>query len=83
MGNDDHSNPEQRDAIAYAIANGWRFEKAKGGRAHPFGKLFCPGGRECCMAVIIYSTPKNHTARARQIRKAVEVCRRKREEAQP
>jgi len=75
----DHPDKDLRAAIDYALADGWRAEKASGGSAHPWGKLFCPGGRECCMAIVVYSTPKQPRRRADQIRKKVDQCRAKRQ----
>lgn len=74
MAGNDHPDKDLRAAIDYALANGWRAVKSSGGSAHPWRKLFCPGGRDCCMAIIVYSTPKDPRRRADQIRKKVDQC---------
>jgi len=37
----DHPNKHIREAIDYALANGWRLVKS-GPRAHAWGRLYCP-----------------------------------------
>jgi hypothetical protein len=75
----DHPDKDLREAVDYALSEGWHVEKATGGSAHPWGKLFCPGGRACCMAIVVYSTPKQPRRRADQIHKKVDQCRAKRQ----
>lgn len=63
----------------------WRIENSKG---HPFGQMYCPfkdtgemcesNGKWC--RVGIWSTPRNTANHARDIKKIVDRCIKKREE---
>lgn len=71
-----HPNKEVEAAVAYAEANGWRVELARG---HAWGRLYCPfNDTECrcgefCI-IGVWSTPRSPTSHARQIRRVVDGC---------
>lgn len=68
-----HSNKHIQAAIEYALAAGWRFEKA-GPRAHIFGRILCSFvGREGC-SYNIHGTPRVPEVHAQRIRRAVDQC---------
>jgi len=68
-----HPNDAIERAIRYAEQQGWRVVKSSG-KAHAWGRLFCPRAtREGC-SVGVYSTPKNAENHARHIRRAVDRC---------
>ncbi len=65
-----HTDKHIREAIQYAIDNGWSFKESKG---HPFGRLYCDYGHtEHQMSV--WGTPKNTANHARQIKAFVDKC---------
>ncbi len=76
MGRRRHPNKDVEAAVAHAEANGWRVEMAGG---HAWARLYCPWNeRECrcgefCI-VSVWSTPRNPSSHARQIRRVVEGC---------
>ncbi len=71
-----HPNKDIEDAIKYAEENGWRVET---GGSHAWGKMYCPyNDKECrcgefCQSSI-WSTPKNPTNHARQIKRVIDNC---------
>ena len=71
-----HPKKEVEQAIQYAEGHGWRVTV---GGSHAWGKLYCPyNDSECrcgtfCMASI-WSTPRNATSHARDIRRVVDHC---------
>ena len=67
-----HPNKHIREAVEYALARGWRLEKA-GRSSHNWGRLLCPHGRGGCQ-VPVYSTPRSMENHARGLRKAVDDC---------
>lgn len=74
-----HPNKEIREALEYALANGWRVEKAEGKSAHRWGSIYCPYndtscrlGRDCITS--IWSTPKNPQNHAKRLRRVVDGC---------
>ena len=68
-----HPNKHIRAAIKYAEDAGWTFRKAAG-RAHVFGRLFCPQhDRNGCVKAV-YSTPRDPEDHAKDIRRAVDRC---------
>lgn len=69
----DHPNKHIREAIRYAIDNGWLFEKA-GPWAHIFGKLLCPLRTRDGHHFHVHSTPRHPEIHARRIRRAVNQC---------
>jgi hypothetical protein len=66
-----HPNKEIRGALAYARRNGWTVIKSRGGSAHAWGVMRCPGD---CPQVSIFSTPKVPENHARALRRAVDRC---------
>ena len=71
-----HSNKEVREAIKFAIANGWTVKESNG---HAWGILYCPINDKECRGHIhcqtsIWSTPKNPSNHARQIMRIVKGC---------
>ena len=80
-----HPNKEIEEALQYAEGNQWRIENSKG---HPFAQMYCPFKDACetCESngkwcrVGIWSTPRNTANHARDIKKIVDRCIRKREE---
>jgi hypothetical protein len=69
-----HPNKHIRDAIEYAISQGWTLKKS-GPRAHIWGRLYCPQGDRGGCAKAVYSTPKDAQDHAKDIRRAVRRCR--------
>ena len=71
-----HSKKEIENALVYAEEQGW---KVKVGGSHAWGKIYCPfNDKECrcgefCVSSI-WSTPKNATNHAKQIRRVVDNC---------
>jgi len=69
-----HPKKEIQSAIEFALARGWRFEKA-GPRAHIYGTLYCiREDREGCR-VGVYSTPRSPDMHAKQIANALIAAR--------
>ncbi len=67
-----HPNKEIRAAIDAAVEAGWKVVES-GKSSHAFCRLKCgEGHREHQMS--IWSTPRNATAHARQIRRKIEEC---------
>ena len=69
----DHPNKHIREAVDYALANGWRLVKA-GARAHAWGRLVCPAQTHGGCMVSVYGTPRAPENHARYIRRRVEAC---------
>ena len=66
----DHPNKHIRQAVKYALEEGWNLRDSKG---HAWGVIYCRfGHRECRMS--IHSTPRNPEAHARDIRRMVDSC---------
>jgi hypothetical protein len=71
-----HPNKEIREAVEYAIEKGWSIKEASG---HAWGIMYCPHndssyrGRIHCKTSI-YSTPKNPSNTARQLKRIVKNC---------
>jgi hypothetical protein len=71
-----HSKKEIENALVYAEEQGWRLEV---GGSHAWGKIYCPfNDKQCrcgdfCVSSI-WSTPKNATNHAKQIRRVVDNC---------
>jgi hypothetical protein len=74
-----HPKKEVEEAIRHAEAHGWRVEV---GGSHAWGKMYCSyNDVECrcgefCIASI-WSTPKNAGNHARQIKRVVDNCTRR------
>jgi len=76
MGRKKHPKKEIEQALTHAEEHGW---KVKVGGGHAWGKIYCPlNDKECrcgefCISSI-WSTPKNATNHAKQIRRVVDNC---------
>ncbi|HAI69422.1 MAG TPA: hypothetical protein DCM38_08305 [Gammaproteobacteria bacterium] len=71
-----HANKEIESALAYAEQQGFRVEV---GGSHAWGKIYCPFNDKACRCgefciSSIWSTPKNTTNHAKQIRRIVNNC---------
>ena len=68
-----HPNKEIEQAIKYAESKLWRYLKT-GKSAHAWGRLLCPlqNMEGCIMSV--WSTPRDPTVHAKQIRRRVDAC---------
>ena len=69
----DYPNRYIREAIAYALDNGWTLRKS-GPRAHTWGLLYCPQADRTGCARAVYSTPRRPEDHAKDIRRAVGRC---------
>lgn len=70
---DRHPNKDVEKALLAAEDKGWSVE-ARGKRGHAWGRLHCPyDGQDRCQ-LLIWSTPKNPHAHARDIRTRVKNC---------
>ena len=73
-----HSRKEIEQALVYAEKNKWRIEVGGG---HAWGKMYCPHNDQECRCgefciTSIWSTPKNATNHAKQIKRVVDNCTR-------
>lgn len=68
-----HPNKEIEEAVQYAENNGWRYKKV-GKSAHAWGRMLCPAQTRDGCSISIWSTPRNPTNHARQIRRSVDAC---------
>lgn len=71
-----HPNKEIREAVEYAIKKGWIIEKSKG---HAWGIMYCPYNDDNCRCgqhciTSIWTTPKNPSNFARQIKRIIRNC---------
>ena len=71
-----HPNKEIRAALEYAVQQGWILVE---GGSHAWGKMYCPYNDSECRCgefciTSIWSTPKNPTNHAKQIRRVVDKC---------
>ncbi len=71
-----HPNKEIRAALEYAEQKGWRIVE---GGSHAWGKIYCPYKDSECRCgefciTSIWSTPKNPSNHARQIRRVIDNC---------
>lgn len=64
-----HPDKEIEEAVAYAEALGWRWRK----QGH-WGRLYCAHADRSGCQVGVNGTPKDASAHARQIRRAVDRC---------
>ena len=53
----DHPDKHVREAVAYAIARGWRLVET-GPRAHACGRLYCPAEARRGCIISVYGTPR-------------------------
>ena len=70
------NTPTPLMAIQHAEQAGWTVEQVRG---HPWGRMKCPRNNENCRCgefciASIWSTPRNPTNHARQIRRIVDGC---------
>lgn len=77
-----HPSKEIEAALRHAEELGWRIEV---GGSHAWGRMFCPendpecrGGEFCITS--IWSTPKNATNHANQLRRILDRCTSRRPE---
>jgi hypothetical protein len=73
-----HPIKEIEGAIQYAETRGWHYKKS-GNSAHAWGQLLCPHNSDLCRcgefcAFSIWSTPRNPTSHAKQIKRNVDKC---------
>ena len=68
-----HPNKHIREAVEYAVARGWRLEKA-GKSSHNWGVLLCPASVRGGHREPVHSTPRSPELHARRIRRAVDAC---------
>ncbi|ABA59392.1 hypothetical protein [Nitrosococcus oceani] len=71
-----HSKQEIELALQHAEAKGWRIEV---GGSHAWGKMYCPANDAGCRCgefciTSIWSTPRNPSNHARQLRRVVDRC---------
>ena len=79
-----HPKKEVEDALQHAEANNWRVEI---GGAHAWGKIYCPYNDKDCRCGIhcitsIWSTPKSAGNHAKAIRRVVDNCKARKEDAE-
>ena len=73
MSKDRHPSGEIEVAMQEALERGWTLKKS-GKSGHAWGRLYCPeSSREGCI-VSVWSTPRDETNHANQIRRQVERC---------
>lgn len=71
-----HPKQEIENVLRYAELHGWRVEV---GGSHAWGKIYCPyNNKECrcgefCITSI-WSTPKNTSNHAKQIKRVIDSC---------
>lgn len=71
-----HPDKDIEAALQHAEANDWRIEV---GGSHAWGKIYCPSNSKSCRCGLfciasIWSTPRNATHHANQIRRIVDNC---------
>ena len=66
-----HPNKEIREAVAEALARGWRLVPSRG---HAWGRLFCPEASRDGHCFSIWSTPRNPQNHAADLRRALDRC---------
>ena len=77
-----HPERSVEDALIYAEHQGWRVELL-GPRAHGWAKLLCPHKDPDCRCgefciTVVWGTPRSPENHARQIRRVVDGCMRRR-----
>ncbi len=65
-----HPDKDIRQAINYALANGWKFKESNG---HAFGRLYCMLGHSEHQ-LSVWSTPRNSSNHAKQIVAFIDKC---------
>lgn len=66
-----HPNADIEDAVRYAEERGWMVTMSKG---HAWATLWCPASSREGEHISVWSTPRNPTNHARQIRRCVDKC---------
>lgn len=66
-----HPKKEVADAVAAALAKGWRLQPGGG---HVWGTLYCSHAARDGCKVRIHSSPQNPGSHARRIRQEVDAC---------
>jgi hypothetical protein len=71
-----HPKKDVEQALVYAEQQGWKIEI---GGSHAWGKMYCPYNMQDCRCgefciTSIWSTPKNPTNHAKQIKRVVDHC---------
>ena len=69
-----HPDKDIEKALQIAEGEGWRVEKASGGSAHPWGRIYCPLNTRMGCRMSIWSTPRSTTNHARQIQRHITKC---------
>ena len=70
-----HPKKEIEEAVVYAESRGWDLIRSG---SHVWGILHCPGRGRGGHRVSVYSTPRNPTAHARDLRREVDRCQHSR-----
>jgi hypothetical protein len=68
-----HPNKIIREAVDFAVANGWRLVKS-GPRAHAWGRLYGPAKTRGGCIITVYGTPRVPENQAAYIRRRVDAC---------
>ncbi len=73
-----HPSKEIREAISYAVKQGWTVKEASS-RSHSWGQIYCPYRDSNCRCgefciTSIWTTPRNPSNHAKQIKRVVERC---------
>lgn len=76
MARNKHPKKEIEEALKYAEENNWVIDV---GGSHAWGKIYCPYNNKDCRCgefciSSIWSTPKNPTNHAKQIKRVVDNC---------
>ncbi|MFA9218896.1 MAG: hypothetical protein ACEQSK_17570 [Sphingomonadaceae bacterium] len=71
-----HPIKEVESALTYAEFRGWQI---KVGGSHAWGRMYCPLNDKTCRGGVfcivgVWSTPKNPTSHARELRRVVDNC---------
>jgi hypothetical protein len=66
-----HPDKDIERAVLYAETHGWRYDHSNG---HAWGRLYCKGAARAACIMSVWSTPRDPTEHARQIRRRVAKC---------
>jgi hypothetical protein len=74
-----HKNKEIEEVLQYAEQNGWTIEVHNKSKSHAWGIMKCINNDSNCWNGIycstsIWSTPKNSTNHAKQLKRIVDKC---------
>lgn len=80
-----HKSKEIENALQYAEQNGWKIEVHHKSKSHAWGVMKCHKNDTNCWNGIycltsIWSTPKNSTNHAKQLKQIVDKCIYKKDE---